>query len=87
MSAKTLTNIQLRTLSRIAELERTGRKVDKNLIGARQDVLERLRETEHIHSAPPFAYRFHTVTLTELGLSALPGGKDAEPEASAPAGP
>jgi len=85
---KELTETQLRALARIADISATGRKANKDMIGARQDVLERLRESGHIHSAAPFAYKFHTVTLTELGLAALPrSGKDEEPEAPAPAGP
>jgi len=88
MQDKVLTDKQLHTLARIADISATGRKAHKDMIGARQDVLERLRESGHIHSASPFAYKFHTVTLTELGLAALPkSGKDEEPEVPAPAGP
>jgi hypothetical protein len=88
MKNKELTDTQLRALARIHELTGAGRKVGKDMICTRQDVLERLRESGHIHSAAPFAYRFHTVTLTDLGLAALPGrGKDDEPATPAPAGP
>ena len=87
-SNKDLTDTQMRALVLIHELTGKVRKVGKDEIGVRLDVLERLRESGHIHSAAPFAYRFHTVTLTDLGLAALPRSvKDDEPDAPAPAGP
>lgn len=70
MSEK-LTKAQTATLRRIARITERAPSAHKDKIGARLDVLERLRERGLIDSARPFAGLFHRVTLTEAGKKAL----------------
>lgn len=43
----------------------------KSIYRVRLNVLEKLRSLGLIHSAGPFSFEFHTVTLTEAGRAAL----------------
>lgn len=78
--SKPLTPGQLRALKIIeVQVSKRGKyhrgqpsMSDRDFI--REDVLMRLREGGYIESAPPFAFTFHSVQLTEKGLRAISHG-------------
>lgn len=69
-----LTKAQARALSKMAEANSQGRQASKQSIGASVVVLGKLESLGLIHSAKPFAYAYHTMTITPAGRAALKQG-------------
>ena len=66
-----LTKAQLATLKTISDVNAAGRSADRTRLGTTTALLDRMKLAGLITSARPFAYRYHTVSITDAGRRAL----------------